>query len=80
MEFVEVGNIITVDLYLGVIKNEEEKIIEATIATPTMISNIFLHLIMNKIKFAELKSLLSWILLMNLTAYFLIKDKNRKIN
>jgi hypothetical protein len=58
MELVDVGNIITVDLYLGVIKKEEEKSIEATIATQIIISNIFLHLIRKKMKFVELKSLL----------------------
>ncbi len=81
MELVEVGNIITVDLYLGVIKKEEEKSIEATTATPKIMINIFLHLMINVMKFAELKSLLSWILLMILVTYFFyISDKNIKIN
>lgn len=60
---VEVGNIITVALYLGVIKNGDEKIIEKTIAIKPMIINNFFHLKINKIKFIELKSLLSGFLI-----------------
>jgi hypothetical protein len=43
IELVEVGNIITVDLYLGVINKGDEKMIDATRAKTVTIINGFLQ-------------------------------------
>jgi hypothetical protein len=63
MELEEVGNIITVDLYLGVIKNGDEKIIEAINAEMDMYNNGFRHCNKKIIKLVESKSSLPFTLL-----------------
>jgi hypothetical protein len=54
-----VGYIITVDLYLGVMKKGAEKMTDTTIAIAEIITNGFLQAIRNRKKLVESKSLYS---------------------
>jgi len=55
-EAVEVGNRITVDLYLGGIKNGKEKITDDTAAASETIISGLRHLYRNRMRFDESKS------------------------
>jgi hypothetical protein len=56
IEFVETGNIITDDLYFGVINHGDENIALETIETPITIMSVILQCHKNSNKLVELKS------------------------
>jgi hypothetical protein len=56
IEFVETGNIITDDLYFGVINHGDENIALETIATPITIMSVIRQCHKNNNKLVELKS------------------------
>jgi hypothetical protein len=56
IEFVETGNMITDDLYFGVINHGDENIALETIATPITIMSVILQGHKNNNKLVELKS------------------------
>jgi hypothetical protein len=63
MEFEDVGNMITVDLNLGVIKNGDENIIDAIKAVRDIYNNGLRHCSKKIIKLVESKSSLPFTLL-----------------
>jgi hypothetical protein len=58
IEPVATGNMITIDLYLGVMKKGEEKMTDATMASEVMMIRGYLHLYKKNNKLAELYSFL----------------------